>query len=128
MVPHGVKLSLGSADGVDLDRARRLGALARELRAGVISEHVAFTRAGGVDVGHLTQLPLTREAIRVVARNVAKVRRVLPDVPLLLENVAWTVRWPDDEMAEAAFYGEVVAATDCDLLLDVANLYANAVE
>ena len=127
VVPHGVKLSLGSADGVDLDRARRLGALARELQAPVVSEHVAFTRAGGVDVGHLTQLPRTREAIRVVARNVAKVRRVLPDVPLLLENVAWSVLWPDDEMDEATFYQEIVAATDCDLLLDVSNLYANAV-
>jgi uncharacterized protein len=127
VVPHGVKLSLGSAEGVDLDRARRLGVLARELRTGVISEHVAFTRAGGVDVGHLSQLPRTREAVQVVARNVAKVRRVLPDVPLLLENVAWSVLWPDDEMDESTFYQEIVAATDCDLLLDVSNLYANAV-
>jgi len=111
VVPHGVKLSLGSAEGVDLDRARRLGALARELRAGVISEHVSFTRAGSVDIGHLTQLPRTREAIRVVARNVAQVRRVLPDVPMLLENVAWSVRWPDDEMDEPTFYQEIVAAT-----------------
>jgi uncharacterized protein len=126
VVPHGVKLSLGSAEGVDLDRARRLGVLARELRADVISEHVAFTRAGGVDVGHLTQLPRTREAIRAVARNVAQVRRVLPDVPLLLENVAWSVLWPDDEMDEPTFYQEIVAATDCELLLDVGNLFANA--
>lgn len=126
VVPHGVKLSLGSAEGVDLDRARRLGALARELRAGVISEHVSFTRAGSVDIGHLTQLPRTREAIRVVARNVAQVRRVLPDVPMLLENVAWSVRWPDDEMDEPTFYQEIVAATNCELLLDVSNLFANA--
>jgi uncharacterized protein len=126
VVPHGVKLSLGSAEGVDLDHARRLGALARELRAGVISEHVSFTRAGSVDIGHLTQLPRTREAIRVVARNVAQVRRVLPDVPMLLENVAWSVRWPDDEMDEPTFYQEIVAATDCELLLDVSNLFANA--
>src|SRR5262245_33773173 len=45
VVPHGVKLSLGSAAGVDMPRARKLGALARELRAPAISEHVAFTRA-----------------------------------------------------------------------------------
>ncbi|MCX5744737.1 MAG: DUF692 family protein [Proteobacteria bacterium] len=127
VIPHGVKLSLGSADGVELDRARRLGALARELRAPMISEHVSFTRAGEIDVGHLTQLPRTREAIAIVARNVARVRRVLPDVPLLLENVAWSFRWPDDEMDEATFYQEIVAATGCDLLLDVGNLYANPV-
>jgi uncharacterized protein (UPF0276 family) len=78
VVPHGVKLSLGSAEGVDLDRARRLGVLARELRAPVISEHVSFTRASGIDIGHLTQLPRTRAAVAVVAKNVAAVRRVLP--------------------------------------------------
>jgi uncharacterized protein (UPF0276 family) len=126
VVPHGVKLSLGSADGVDLARARKLGALARELGAPALSEHVAMTRGGGREIGHLTALPFTREAVRVVARNVASARRVLPDVPLLLENVAWTFRWPEDEMPEGAFYAEVARATGCELLLDVANLYANA--
>jgi len=127
VIPHGVKLSVGSAEGVDLDKARRLGALARELRAPMVSEHASFTRAGGVDVGHLTQLPRTREAIRVLARNVERVRRVLPDVPFLLENVAWSFLWPDDELDEPTFYQEVVRATGCPLLLDVGNLYANAV-
>ncbi|MCW5807328.1 MAG: DUF692 domain-containing protein [Deltaproteobacteria bacterium] len=130
VVPHGVKLSLGSAEGIDLDRARRLGELARELRAPVISEHVSFTRAGGHDIGHLTQLPRTRAAVAVVARNVARARTVLPDVPLLLENVAWSVLWPpagDGELSEGAFHHHVTDATGCDLLLDVGNLYANAV-
>lgn len=126
VVPHGVKLSLGSADGIDVGRAQRLGRLAREVRAPLISEHVAFTRAGACEIGHLTQLPRTRAAIAVLARNVARARALLPDVPLLLENVAWSFRWPDDAMDEGSFYGEVVAATGCDLLLDVGNLYANA--
>jgi uncharacterized protein (UPF0276 family) len=126
VVPHGVKLSLGSADGVDPARVRKLGALARELAAPAITEHVAMTRGGGREIGHLTALPFTREAVRVVARNVAAARRLLPDVPLLLENVAWTFRWPEDEMPEGAFYAEIAAATGCELLLDVANLYANA--
>ena len=68
VVPHGVKLSLGSADGVEMERAKRLGALARELGAPAITEHVALTRGGGRDIGHLTPLPFTREAVRVVAR------------------------------------------------------------
>jgi uncharacterized protein len=126
VVPHGVKLSLGSADGVDRARARRMGMLARELAAPAITEHVAMTRGGGREIGHLTALPFTRDAVRVVARNVAQARRVLPDVPLLLENVAWTFRWPEDEMPEGAFYAEIAQATGCELLLDVANLYANA--
>lgn len=127
VIPHGVKLSLGSADGIDEARAKRLGALTRELDAPLVSEHVSFTRGGTHEIGHLTQLPRSREAVRVLARNVARARRFLPDVPLLLENVAFSFAWPDDEMDEATFYREVVAATGCDLLLDVGNLYANAV-
>lgn len=126
IVPHGVKLSLASADGLDDDKARRLGALARELRAPLLSEHVALTRAGARDLGHLTAVPFTKEAVGVVARNVARARRHFPDVPFLLENVAWTFRWPSDAMGEGEFHAAVVEATGCPLLLDVANVYANA--
>ena len=129
VIPHGVKLSLGSAEGLDLGRARELGRLARDLRAPLVSEHVSFVRAGGREIGHLTELPMTREAVAVVARNVAALRRELPDVPLLLENVARAFVWPasDHEMNEGEFHAEVVAATGCQLLLDVGNLHANAV-
>jgi hypothetical protein len=129
VVPHGVKLSLGSAEGLDLGRARELGKLARELKAPLVSEHVSFVRAGGREIGHLTELPMTRDAVRVVARNVEALRRVLPEVPLLLENVARAFVWSaaDHEMEEGAFHAAVAEATGCDLLLDVGNLYANAV-
>lgn len=126
IVPHGVKLSLASAEGVDVDRVSKLGDLARDLRASVVTEHIALTRAGGRDIGHLTAVPFTREAVSVVAHNVATTRRRLPDVPFLLENIAWTLRWPDDAMREGEFHHEVVRATGCKLLLDVANVYANA--
>lgn len=126
VIPHGVKLSLGCAAGIDDDRARRLGELARALRAPMVTEHVALTSAGGWEVGHLTQLPRTREAVAAVARNVDRARRHLPDVPFALENVAWTARWPDDAMREEDFYCEVARATGCPLLLDLGNLHANA--
>ena len=132
VLPHGIKLSLGSADGIDVERARRLGALTRELRAPVVSEHVAFTRGRSAlkksrEIGHLTQLPLTRTALAVVTKNVAQARRHLPDVPFLLETPAWTLRWPDDEMGEGDFFCELVRMTGCDLLIDLANIHANAI-
>lgn len=127
VIPHGVKLSLGSADGIDDAHAQRLGRLARELGAPLVSEHASFTRGRGREIGHLTRLPHTRAAIAVLAKNVARTRRFLPDVPFLLENVAATIDWPDDEMDEPDFYCELVRATGCPLLLDVGNLYANAV-
>lgn len=126
VIPHGIKLSLGSADGIEVERASRLGELARELRAPVVTEHVAFVRGGSREIGHLTPLPYTRDAVKIVAKNVAEARRRLPDIPLLLENIAWTFRWSEDAMAEADFYGEIVSATGCGMLLDLGNLYANA--
>jgi uncharacterized protein len=123
---HGVKLSLGSADGIDADRARGIGALARELDARVVTEHVAFVRGGRREIGHLTPVPRTAEAVRVLAKNVGALRRALPDVPLLLENIAWSFQHPDDAMGEGEFHAAVAAATGCPLLLDLGNLLANA--
>jgi uncharacterized protein (UPF0276 family) len=126
VIPHGVKLSLGSAEGIDPGHVDRIAGLCKRLRAPCFTEHVAFVRSGGTEIGHLTPLPRTREALRVIARNVEATRRRLPDIPLLLENVANTFFWPGDEMSEADFYQEVVRLTGCDLLLDLSNLYANA--
>jgi uncharacterized protein (UPF0276 family) len=127
VVPHGVKLSLGSAEGIDTSKARRLGGLARALGAPAVTEHVALTTASGREIGHLTPVPRCSEVVRVVARNVAQARRHLPDIPFLLENIATPFALPGDAMSEPEFYGEVSRAAGCQLLLDVANLYANAV-
>jgi uncharacterized protein (UPF0276 family) len=126
-VVHAVKLSLGSAEGFDKDRVCAVGTLAKETGALAIGEHMSFSRAGGREIGHLTALPMTREAVRVLVKNVNQARCLLPDVPFLLENVAWTFRWRQDEMTEADFVNEVAERTGCPLLLDVSNLYANAI-
>jgi hypothetical protein len=125
LIPHAIGLSLGSADGLDGGYLERLAALVERLDPPWWSEHIAFTRAGGVDIGHLTPLPCTREAVAVLARNVAQARRSIA-APLILENSAALFRLPG-EMDEAAFTAAVVEATGCGLLLDVANLHCNAV-
>ncbi|MFO0554665.1 MAG: DUF692 domain-containing protein [Polyangiaceae bacterium] len=127
IVPHGVKLSLGSASGIDTARAAKLGELARRVRAPLVSEHVAMTSTPNRELGHLTAIPRTRVSVAAVVNNVARARRHLPDVPLLLENIATTFDWPEHTMSEPDFYAEVAERSGCDLLLDVANLYANAV-
>lgn len=126
VVLHSIGVSPGGAEGVDRARVDWLADLARELGARLVSEHMAFVRAGGREIGHLTELPRTRAAIAVLARNVATIRRRLPDVPFLLENPARAFVWPHHEMSEATFLHEVTMATGCPLLLDVANLHANA--
>lgn len=123
---HGVKLSLGSARGFEVERARKLGDLARRLRSPLVSEHACYVRSAGYELGHLTPVPRTREALEVLVRNTALARRALGDLPLALENVATTFRYPYEEAREGDFYSALVERTGCPLLLDVSNLYANA--
>ncbi|MDQ3814113.1 MAG: DUF692 domain-containing protein, partial [Armatimonadota bacterium] len=125
LIPHGLSLSLGSAEGLDDAYVRRLARLVRTVNQPYWSEHIAFTRAGGVDIGHLCPLPFAEEAIDVLCRNIAEVQRVI-DVPLILENITYTVTMPGAQMSEAEFLCELLERTDCGLLLDVTNLYVNA--
>lgn len=125
VIPHGVRLGLGDADGLDPHRVEHFVRTAHITQAPVVSEHIAFVRASGVEVGHLTPLPRTREAVDLVVKNVRCVQAEL-DVPLALECIASLVNWPEDEMGEAEFVSRIVEGSDAMLLLDVANVYANA--
>ena len=133
VVPHGVGLGLAGADLPDPRRLAHLADLAAALGAPLVSEHVAFVRAGAggddelhadvLEAGHLVPAPRTREALGVLVENVRAAQDALP-VPLALENVAATLAWPEDELDEPAFLTELVERTGCWVLLDVANLYA----
>lgn len=126
LVAHGLDLSIGSAEGVDAAYLDKFARLIERIDPPWWSEHLCFTRAGGIDIGHLAALPFTQEAIDVVARNVETVRRRIK-APLVLENVTTVVRVPGGEMDEPEFLTRVLDATGCGWLCDVANLHANAV-
>jgi uncharacterized protein (UPF0276 family) len=125
VVPHGVRLSLGGAEPVAPERVAHLAHCASALRAPVVSEHIAFVRAGGVEAGHLLPVPRSRAAVDAIVDNVRRTRAELP-VPLALEPIAALFDWPDDELDEADFLTEILDRSGALLLLDVANVYANA--
>ena len=125
LIPHGLDLSLGSAEGLDFAYLKKLARLVERLNPPWWSEHLAFTRAGGFSIGHLAPLPFTSEAIAAVARNVERVRDFIA-APLILENITYLFAAPGGETDEARFLTEVLQATDCGLLLDVTNLHINA--
>jgi uncharacterized protein (UPF0276 family) len=125
VVPHGVRLNLGGADEVEPARVAHLAGCAALVGAPLASEHIAFVRAGGLEAGHLLPLPRTREAIAALTRNVHITQSEL-EVPLALEPIAALFDWPDDELTEAEFLTEILDRTGAPLLLDVANVYANA--
>ncbi|PJN30216.1 endonuclease [Streptomyces sp. CB02613] len=133
VVPHGVALGLGGADRPDPDRLAALSARAELLGAPLVTEHIAFVRAGGpltasprLEAGHLLPVPRTWDALDVLCENVRIAQDSLP-VPLALENIAALITWPDEELTEGQFLAELVERTGVRLLIDVANLHTNHV-
>ena len=125
VIPHGISLSLGSAEPPEPRRLESLARLAARVEAPLISEHIAFVRGGGKEAGHLLPLPRTWEAVEIVVENIRIAKSALP-APLALENIATLFEWPGAELDEATFITEVIERADVLLLLDVENIYANA--
>ncbi|MDX3850695.1 DUF692 domain-containing protein [Streptomyces sp. AK02-01A] len=133
VVPHGVSLGLGGADRPDGRRLADLAARAEALGSPLVTEHIAFVRAGGpltgspaLEAGHLLPVPRTRDALRVLCENIRIAQDSLP-VPLAVENIAALISWPGEEMSEGQFLAELVERTGVRLLIDVANLHTNHV-
>jgi uncharacterized protein (UPF0276 family) len=126
MVMHGVSLSIGSADPLDRAYLRDLKALARRIEPAWISDHLCWTGVDQHNLHDLLPLPYTEAALRHVADRVMQVQDALGR-RLLLENVSSYVGWAADEMSEWAFIAELARRADCDLLLDVNNVYVSAV-
>ena len=126
LIPHGLDLSLGSAEGIDEKYLEKLISIIEIVDPPYWSEHLAFTKAGGLELGHLAPLPFSNEAIDVVAKNVQKVRGLI-SLPLILENITYGINMPGHEMSEAKFIRESLKAADCGWLLDVTNLHVNSV-
>ncbi|HEY8213125.1 MAG TPA: DUF692 domain-containing protein, partial [Methylocystis sp.] len=125
LVAHGLDLSIGSAEGLDMRYVEKMATLIERIDPPWWSDHLCFTRAGGVSIGHLASLPYTQEAIDVVARNVEHLRRRIK-TPLILENITCVVRIPGGDMDEPEFLSRTLEATGCGWLCDVANMHVNA--
>ena len=122
---HALGTSIGSADGVDERYLERIARLVAYAKPCWWSDHLAFTRAGGVQLGAFAPLPRTREAVEVVARNAARVRAIV-DGPFALENPAAPFGVAGAQFTPGEFLAAVAEAADCGLLLDVENLHADA--
>jgi uncharacterized protein len=122
---HAVGLSLGSYAGVDSAHLQRVATLARELRPGLISDHLSWSVLPGTYLADLLPLPYTAEALAIVARNVSQVQDALGR-QLLVENPSTYLQFADSAFSEAQFLGELCRRTGCGALLDVNNLYVSA--
>jgi uncharacterized protein (UPF0276 family) len=126
MVMHGVSLSIGGSDALDIAYLRQLRALVDRIEPAWVSDHLCWTGTGSLNLHDLLPLPYTEATLRHLAPRVAQVQDALGR-PLLLENVSSYVRYRADEMSEWEFIRELVRRTGCELLLDVNNVYVSSV-
>jgi hypothetical protein len=125
MLTHGLTLSLGGFDAWDGDYLAGLGRFLQETDSPWHSEHLCFTSVGGSGLHELLPLPFTREAVKHTVRRTRELKERLP-VPLLLENITYYAELGQSEMDEATFIQEVLDGADVGWLLDVNNVYVNA--
>ncbi|HBC07717.1 MAG TPA: hypothetical protein DC046_09065 [Rhodospirillaceae bacterium] len=125
MAMHGVSLSIGAPDPLDDDYLKNLKSLADLIDPAVVSDHLCWTGAHGVNLHDLLPLPLTEETLDHVAARVRQVQDALGR-RIALENASTYVTFTADTMSEWDFLAELTRRADCDLLLDVNNVYVSA--
>lgn len=123
---HGVGLSIGSSQPLDLDHLNRLKYLCDRYEPESVSEHLAWSTLGGVYFGDLLPLPYTEETLACVVEHLDKTQNALRR-EILLENPATYMTFEGGSIAETDFLSEVAHRAGCFLLLDVNNVYVSSV-
>ena len=121
---HGVTLGMASTHPVDRRRLERTARLLERVPNFLWSEHLAFVRAGEIEIGHLAFPPRCSETIEGTGENLRIARQIVGIVPCM-ENVSTLIDPPGSTYSEAEWLARVLASTEGDLLLDVQNIYAN---
>jgi hypothetical protein len=124
IVLHGVSMSIGSADPLDLEYLKELKALADRVEPVWMSDHLCWTGIATRNMHDLLPLPYTREAVNHVAGRISQVQEYLGR-QILIENVSSYVNFEQSEMTEWEFLREIAERADCLLLFDVNNVYVS---
>jgi hypothetical protein len=123
---HGVGLSLGSTDPIDHTHLHKLNVLIDRFEPTFVSEHLSWCSVGGRFFNDLLPLPYTAESLDHVCARIDEVQTILKR-PLLIENITRYLTWQDSTVPEGEFMAEVVRTTGCGILLNINNVYVNAV-
>jgi uncharacterized protein (UPF0276 family) len=123
-VGHGLSLSLGSTDPLDEDFVHAVKRFMAEHQIKLYSEHLSYCSKEG-HLYDLMPIPFTSEAVTHVANRIRRVQDIL-EQKIAIENVSYYAV-PCQEMAEIDFFNAVVAEADCNILIDINNIYVNSV-
>ena len=125
LVSHSVSLSIGGPDPLDGALLTAIEALRQQVGFAWWSDHLCYSTVNGAHLHDLFPLPATEEAVEHVARRVREAQARV-DAPFLLENVSFYSHMPGGTLEDSDFVRQVVERAGCGLLLDVNNVYVNA--
>jgi hypothetical protein len=123
---HGISTGLASTVPVDRKRLDKMARLFDAVRPEGWSEHLAFVRAGDIEIGHLAAPPRTSATVDAAAANLERARAAVGSMPMV-ENIATLIDPPVSDRSEPSWLTEILAASGAGMLLDLHNLYANSV-
>ena len=121
---HGLSLSLGGQDPLRVDFLKQIKDFIARYRIGFFSEHLSYCGDNGF-VYDLLPLPFTWETVRHTAARIRRVQEIL-EMRIAVENTSYYAHSPLAEMSEVEFLNAVAREADCDIHLDVNNIYVNA--
>jgi len=126
---HGTSAGLGSVEAVPDDYLKKLKRLVDRVDPILVSDHLCFTwaRIGGrlFHGGDLLPIPFTEDSLRHAVNNIDRIQQYLGR-QIVIENVCAYIEYDQSDFDEASFLGEIVARTQCGLILDINNLMVNA--
>ncbi len=125
IVLHGVSMSIGSTDELNIPYLQKLKLLIERIEPAWVSDHLCWTGVNGENLHDLLPLPLTYEALNWVAERIDRVQNILKR-QLVIENVSSYLSFSHSEMTESAFLAALTRKTDCRLLLDINNVYVSS--
>ncbi|ENX41459.1 DUF692 domain-containing protein [Acinetobacter sp. NIPH 2100] len=124
LICHGLSLSIGGPHSLNLEFIQHVKSFMQRYEVAIYSEHLSYTHDSGY-LYDLLPIPMTEAAVKYVAERILRVQDILGQ-KLVIENVS-TYLMPNAEMSEAEFVREVIEQADCELLLDVNNVYVNSI-
>ncbi len=122
---HGVGLSLGSAEALDVDHLERIRQVVERFDPGLVSEHLSWSVVNGVYIADLLPLPMTEEALDVVCRHVEQTQTYLRR-GILIENPSSYLQYRHSTIPEWEFITAIAARTGCGILCDINNIYVSS--
>ena len=122
---HCVGMSLAGVTPLDIDYVNNIKRLASDVQPAWISDHLCFTQYGGHHFHDLLPIPYTEKTLKQVSERISQVQDILGQT-ILVENVSSYLEFEESKLSEAQFIAELLSMTDCDLLLDLNNVYVSA--